>query len=145
MTAGWFTGHVPLTVPIIASSFGDTVNAAQASFDSGKDLANVPFRVVLELAPWLRWPQRHHLPMLFYFDASVPPLSALFSSHSDELNVKMYFSEVAAEFNIRVFRLEKETQVMVRFPDNPVARDSVTRYITALKSVYARVADAHAT
>jgi hypothetical protein len=29
----------------------------------------------------------------------------------------------------------------VRFPDNPVARDSVTRYITALKSVYARVAD----
>ena len=32
---------------------------------------------------------------------------------------------------------------MVRFPDNPVARDSVTRYITALKSVYARVADAH--
>ena len=31
---------------------------------------------------------------------------------------------------------------MVRFPDNPVARDSVTRYITALKSVYTRVADA---
>ncbi len=29
---------------------------------------------------------------------------------------------------------------MVRFPDNPVARDSITRYITALKSVYARVA-----
>ena len=32
---------------------------------------------------------------------------------------------------------------MVQFPDNPVARDSVTRYITALQSVYARVADAH--
>ena len=43
MTAGWFTGHVPITVPITASSFGDTVRAAQASFDSGKDLANVPF------------------------------------------------------------------------------------------------------
>ena len=144
MTAGWFTGHVPLTVPIVASSFADTVRAAQASFDSCKDLANVPFRVAMELAPWLRWPQRHHLPMLFYFDASVPPLSALFGRQSDGLNVSMYFSAVAAEFNIRVFRLETETHAMVRFPDNPVARDSVTRYIAALKSVYARVADAHA-
>ena len=30
--------------------------------------------------------------------------------------------------------------MVVQFPDNPVARDSVTRYMTALKSVYARVA-----
>ena len=81
--------------------------------------------------------------MLFYFDASVPPLSALFGRQSDGLNVKMYFSGVAAEFNIRVFRLETATQLMVQFPNDPVARDSVTRYITALKSVYARVADAH--
>src|SRR5581483_4497722 len=96
MTTGWFTGHVPLTVPVIASSFGDTVSAAQSSFDSCKDLANVPFRVALELAPWLQWPQRAHLPMLFYFDASVPPLSALVSSQSHGLNVRMYFSDVAA-------------------------------------------------
>ena len=64
--------------------------------------------------------------------------------HDYSLSPGTYFSGVAAEFNIRVFRLETETQVMVRFPDNPIARDSVTRYITALKSVYARVADAHA-
>lgn len=143
MTIGWLTGHVPLTVPIIASSFNDTVSAAQASFDSCKDLANVPFRVALDLAPWLRWPQRAHLPMLFYFDASVPPLSTIFGSQSDGLNFRQYFSGVAADFNIRVMRLEKETHVVVRFPGNPVARDSVSRYITVLKSVYARVADAH--
>lgn len=143
MTTGWFTGHVPLTVPINASSFADTVRAAQTSFDSCKDLADVPFRVAIDLAPWLKWPQRHHLPMLFYFDATVPPLSAIFGRQAEGLNVGMYFSGVAAEFNIRVFRLETETQVMVRFPDNPVARDSVTRYISVLKSVYARVADGY--
>ena len=85
-----------------------------------------------------------HLPMVFYFDASVPPLSAIFGSQADGLNFSQYFSGVAADFNIRVLRLEKETHVVVRFPDNPVARDSVTRYITAMKSVYARVADSHA-
>jgi mycolipenoyl-CoA---2-(long-chain-fatty acyl)-trehalose mycolipenoyltransferase / long-chain-acyl-CoA---trehalose acyltransferase len=137
MTVGWFTGIVPVAVPITASSFKDTVSAAQASFDSFKELANVPFRFALELAPWLRWPQLNHLPMLFYFDASVPPLSAIFGSQSDGLNFKQYFNGVAADFGIRIMRLEKETHLMVRFPNNPVARDSITRYITALKSVYA--------
>jgi hypothetical protein len=77
-------------------------------------------------------------------DVGCPPLSGLFSSQVDGLNVRIYrFSGFGNELAIRVFRLEKETQVIVQFPDNPVARDSVTRYITALKSVYARVADAH--
>ena len=41
----------------------------------------------------------------------------------------------------RVNRLDNETRLTVVFPKNPVARESVTRYIAALKSVYARVAD----
>jgi mycolipenoyl-CoA---2-(long-chain-fatty acyl)-trehalose mycolipenoyltransferase / long-chain-acyl-CoA---trehalose acyltransferase len=143
MTMGLFRGDVPITVPITASSFGDTVRAAQASFDLGKDLANVPFGRVLALAPWLRAPQRS-FPMQFYFDVGCPPLSGLFSSQLDGLNVRIYrFIGFGGDLHIRVFRLEKETQVIVQFPDNPVARDSITRYITALKSVYARVADAH--
>ena len=143
MTTGFFGGHVPITVPITASSFGDTVRAAQASFDSGKDLADVPFGRVLALAPWLRAPQRS-VPVQFYFDVGCPPLSSLFSSQVDGLNFRLYrLSGFGGEVAIRVVRLEKETQVIVQFPDNPVARDSITRYITALKSVYARVADAH--
>jgi hypothetical protein len=141
--AGWFSDPVPITVPIKASSFGDTVRAAQASFDSGKDSANVLFGQVLKLAPWLRSPQRA-VPRVFFFDVAVSPLSALFDSRLGGLNVSFYlFGGFAGEFDIRVFRLEKDTQVIVQFPDNPVARDSVTRYITALKAVYARVADAH--
>lgn len=143
MTTGFYGGHVPITVPITASSFADTVRAAQASFDSGKDLADVPFGRVLALAPWLRAPQRS-VPVQFFFDVGCPPLSSLFSAQLGGLNVRLYrFTGFGGELAIRVFRLEKETQVIVQFPGNPVARDSVTRYITALKSVYARVADAH--
>lgn len=141
MTVGWFTGLVPFAFPVTASSFDTTVIAAQASFDSFKELANVPYRFVVELAPWLRFHGRNHLPVLFYFDASVPPLSEIFGSASDGLNFKQYFNMAAPDFSVRVMRLEKETQLVVRFPDNPVARDSMTRYVTAVKSVYARVAD----
>jgi hypothetical protein len=140
MAVGFFTGFVPVAVPVTASSFKDTVSAAQASFDSFKELANVPFRFVLELAPWLRFHGLNHLPLLLYFDASVPPLSAILGRQSDGLNVSAYFAGVGTDFNIRVVRLEKETQVVVRFPNNPVARDSITRYVTAMKSVCARVA-----
>lgn len=142
MTVGWFTGPVPFAFPVTASSFDATANAAQVSFDSFKKLAHVPFRFALELAPWLRFHERNHLPVLFYFDATVPPLSAIFDSQSEGLNFRQYFNTAAPDFSIRVMRLEKQTQLLVRFPDNPVARDSITRYVTAIKSVYARVAGA---
>lgn len=140
MTTGWFTGFVPLTVPVPGSSFGDTARAAQASFDSGKNLANVPWGRVLELAPWLRRPQRR-VPLLFFLDAGIPPLSAVVNSQLDGLNARIcYDGGVPAQFDIRVNRFEKETRVMVLFPNNPVARESVTRYIATLRSVYVRVA-----
>src|SRR6202008_1238803 len=79
LTIGWVTGFFPITIPVNASSFGDTARAAQASFDSGKGLANVPFNRVLELAPWLRMPQGR-VPLLFHLDASIPPLSNVVNS-----------------------------------------------------------------
>ena len=141
VSTGWFTGFVPITVPVDASSFAATARAAQASFDSGKNLANVPFGRVLELAPWLRRPQRR-VPLMFYLDAGIPPLSAFASAQLDGLNAKVYQDGgVPAQFDIRVNRFEKEAHVIVMFPDNPVARESVTRYIAALKSVFVRVAE----
>jgi mycolipenoyl-CoA---2-(long-chain-fatty acyl)-trehalose mycolipenoyltransferase / long-chain-acyl-CoA---trehalose acyltransferase len=140
MTTGWFIGFVPTAVPV-ASSFSETARAAQASFDSGSDLANVPLDRVLELAPWLDRPQRG-APLLFYLDVGIPPLSAMVNSHLAGLNASLYYDGgTQAQIDIRVNRLEKETQVIVLFPNNPVARASVTRYITALKSVYVRVAE----
>ena len=141
MTTGWFTGFVPITIPVNASSFGDTARAAQESFDSGKDLANVPFNRVLELAPWLRMPQRR-VPLLFHLDASIPPLSTFVNSDWGGSNMMIYHDGgVPARFDLRVNRYEKETHVIVFFPNNPIARESVTRYMARLKSIYIRVAE----
>jgi mycolipenoyl-CoA---2-(long-chain-fatty acyl)-trehalose mycolipenoyltransferase / long-chain-acyl-CoA---trehalose acyltransferase len=141
LTIGWFTGFVPITIPVNASSFGDTVRGAQASFDSGKALASVPFHRVLELAPWLSMPQGR-VPLLFHLDASSPPLSTIVKSEWGGSNIKIHHDgKIPARFDLRVNRYENETQVIVFFPDNPVARESVTRYIETLKSVFVRIAE----
>jgi hypothetical protein len=141
MTLGWVTGFVPITVPVDPSSFDDTVRAAQASFDSGRQLAKVPFARVLDLAPWLQRPDRR-VPLLFHIDLGIPPFSALVTEKLEGLNARIYQDGGApAQFDIRVTRLENETRAVVLFPDNPVARASVTRFLAALKSVYVRVAE----
>jgi 2-O-sulfo trehalose long-chain-acyltransferase len=144
MTTGWFTGLIPVTVPVAAASFGETARTAQASFDSGTDLAHVPFDRVLELAPpepRLRRPAPGNL-VLSYADASIAPLSAVASSQLDGLNFRVYLEDrVSHQVSMWVNRLEKETTVTVLFPDNPVARESVARYVAAMKSVYVRVAN----
>lgn len=141
VTIGWFTGFVPVTIPVDPSSFGDTARAAQESFDSGKDLADIPFNRVLELAPWLSMPQGR-VPLLFHLDASSPPLSTIVNSNWSGSNLKIYHDgKVPARFDIRVNRYEKETQLIVFFPNNPVARESVTRYVETVKSVFVDVAE----
>ena len=75
MTQGWFTGLIPIIVPIAATSFSDAAWAAQASFDSGSvhvesavlprigvgamvELATAEFPGVELLARWRRSAQR---------------------------------------------------------------------------------------
>jgi hypothetical protein len=141
MTSGWITGFVPITVPVDPSSFGATVRAAQASFDSGRQLAKVPMGRVVELAPWLQRPERR-VPLLFHIDLGIPPFSALVTEKLEGLNARVFQDGGApAQFDIRVTRLENETRAVVLFPDNPVARESVTHFLAALKSVYVRVAE----
>ena len=140
MTPGWFASFIPVTVPASGMSFGDVAKAAQASFDSGKDLAFVPFDRVLELAPsglGLKKPERD-VPMLSYIDVRSIPVSAQW----DELNAAIYGdSRLSDQVCMWVNRFEKETTLTVSFPQNPVARESIARYIRALQSVYLRVAE----
>ena len=141
MTVGWFTGFVPITIPVHPSSFGETVRAAQKSFDANKDLAHIPFSRVLELAPWLSMPQQR-VPLLFHLDASSPPLSTIVKADWNGQNLKIHHDGgVPARFDLRVNRYENETQVIVFFPDNPIARESVTRYISTLKSLFVSIAE----
>jgi len=140
VTTGWFTGLVPVTVPI-TSSFGDTACAAQTSFDTDTQLATVPFECVRQLAPpelGITSPRPGNFVMSF-LDASIAPLSTVANS---DLNFRIYNEGRAShQVSMWIIRLEHETMVTALFPDNPVARESVTRYIEAMRTVYVRVAD----
>jgi 2-O-sulfo trehalose long-chain-acyltransferase len=140
-TMGWFTGVVPFTVPVNPTSFEETAHAAQASFDSNLDLANVSFNDVLKLAPWLRaWGP--NCTMVNYMDAGLPPFSATVASNMKDANVNIYCDpRDPAHLYISVIRLFDEVSIWVNFQNNPIARDSVTRYLSAMKSVLRRVAD----
>ncbi len=141
VTTGWFTGLVPISVPIGAGLFGDAARTAQTAFDSGIDLATVPFDRVLELAApeaRLSRPRPGNFVMSF-LDASIAPLSTVANS---DLNFRIYDEgRVSHQVSMWVNRYQRETTVTVLFPDNPVAYESVSEYITAMKSVYVRTAD----
>jgi hypothetical protein len=80
--------------------------------------------------------------LLFHLDASSPPLSTVVNSDWKGSNLKIYHDgRVPARFDLRVNRYEKETHVIVFFPNNPVARESVSRYMATLKSLFVRVAE----
>jgi hypothetical protein len=140
MTVGWFTGQVPFTVPVDPNSFEETARATQASFDENLELANVPFDRVLELAPWLR-KASPQFTMMNYMDAGLPPLSAVVASALTGVNATAYNDgRSPAYMYMTVFRLFDEISLMVFFPNNPVARESVTRYAETMASVFGRVA-----
>lgn len=138
-TQGWFTGMIPVTFPVVATSFGDTARAAQTSFDAGTDLAQVPFERVVELMPSLSRP-RPLFSQINFFDAQAGPF-AILSKMFEGLNMGAYSDgRVTYPLSTLVGRFD-ETTVSVLFPNNPVARESITRYVAALKSVCVRVAD----
>jgi hypothetical protein len=140
MTPGWFASFIPITVEVAGLPFGDVARAAQESFDSAKALGDVPFDRVLELAPaelGLRKPDRD-VPMLSYIDVRNIPLS----SEWEKLNVGIYGdSRLSDQVCVWVNRFERKTTLTVSFPENPIARDSVGRYIEAVQSAYRRAAE----
>jgi 2'-acyl-2-O-sulfo-trehalose (hydroxy)phthioceranyltransferase len=123
----------------VATSFGDTARAAQISFDEETDLAQVPFERVVELAPSLRRP-RPLFSQINFFDAQAGPFSML-TKMFEGLNMGAYSDgRFTYPLSTIVGRFD-ETTVSVLFPNNPVARESITQYVAALKSVCVRVAD----
>ena len=136
---GWFTGLIPITVPVAATTFNDVARTAQTSFDSGADLAKVPFERVVELVPSLSRPQPL-FSLVNFFDAQVSPLSML-SKLFEGLNVGAYSDgRVTYPLSTMVGRFD-ETAASVLFPKNPVARESVAQYLGAIKSACVRIAD----
>jgi hypothetical protein len=142
-TQGWFTGLVPITVPMAAASFSDAAWAAQASFDSGLNMAKVPYYRVLELAPWLSRP-RPNFPVTNFLHGGAAPLNAVIAAADlgYAKNIGIYSDgRYSYQLTIYIFRYEEGTAMAVMYPDNPVAQKSVARYMAAMKSVCVRVAD----
>ncbi len=142
-TQGWFTGLVPITVPIAATSFGEAAWAAQQSFDSGQKLARVPYYRVLELAPWLDKP-RPNFPVANFLHGGAAPLNAILAA--TELgysnNIGIYSDgRFSYQLTIYVFLYDAGTAMSVLGPDNPIARKSIARYVAAMKSVCQQVGD----
>jgi mycolipenoyl-CoA---2-(long-chain-fatty acyl)-trehalose mycolipenoyltransferase / long-chain-acyl-CoA---trehalose acyltransferase len=140
MAVGWFASFIPITVDTGDGSFADAARAAQESFDTAQRLAKVPFERVLELAPaelGLSQPERA-VPMLSFIDGRKVPVTAQW----DDLNAGIYGdSRLSDQVCMWVNRFENETTLTISFPDNAVARESVGRYIDAVRAVYARVSD----
>ncbi|MBU9764969.1 acyltransferase [Mycobacterium sp. TNTM28] len=138
MTTGWFTGLVPISVPVAGSSFGAIARAAQACFDSRINLAHVPFERVLELGTeaGVHKPTSG-VPMLSYLDAGLPPLSPAIIAEWNQLNGRVFCDAGDAhQIGMWVNRLGRGTTVTVAYPNNPVARESALRYTEAMQAEY---------
>jgi hypothetical protein len=143
MTQGWFTGLIPIVVPVAATSFSEAAWSAQNSFDSGLEMARVPYYRVLELAPWLNWPQPN-FPVSNFLHGGAAPLNAVLAAADMGLanNVGIYPDDrFSYQLTIYIFRYGEGTVMAIMHPDNPVAKKSATRYMEAMKSVSERVAD----
>lgn len=136
MTVGWFAGLFPVIVPIGSGRFPDVVRAAQKSFDANKPLAGVPFERVMELTTpdrlGIELGDRSEL-MLSFIDVRKIPVADLF----DQTNFGTYGDNLShGGINIWITRHVDKTTVTISFPDNPVARASVHRYIAALRRAF---------
>jgi hypothetical protein len=141
VTTGWFTGMVPVDVPVVDGSFAQTVRGAQKSFDGNTDLARIPFDRVLELVPGLRRSSRGY-PMLAYLDAGLPPLSAVVASKAGDANARTFCDGLSpAHICMWLGRVGDETSLTVFFPDNAIAKESVMSYVEAMREVFVGVAE----
>ena len=140
MSVGWFASLFPVTVPIGDGEFADIARAAQKSFNAGKYLANVPFERVLELAPvdqlGIKLPTRPGM-MVSFLDFRKIPVAELW----EQTGYGIYGDNLShGGINMWINRHAGRTTVTISFPDNPVARKSVHRYIAALSKAFADVA-----
>ncbi|MGE2736150.1 condensation domain-containing protein [Mycolicibacterium vaccae] len=143
MTQGWFTGLVPITVPIGAASFAEAAGAAQASFDGNLSMAKVPYYRVLELAPSLKWPQPN-FPVSNFFHGGAAPLNAVLAAADMGLadNIGIFpDGRYSYQLTIYIFRYGEGTVMAIMHPDNPVAAKSAARYMAAMGDVCCRVAE----
>lgn len=143
-TTGWFTGVVPISIPVAGKSFAEIARASQEAFDSGMKLANVPIERVYELAaslPDIRTAEPG-VPMLSYFDTGLPPLDPVVMAQWQKQEGTLYTGVGAVnQIGMWVNRGTDGTVISVGYPDNPAARESSNQYVELMKMFYLRAVD----
>ncbi|KZS63500.1 condensation domain-containing protein [Mycobacterium ostraviense] len=139
-SVGWFASLVPLVIPTANSTFEEVLLLAQESLNGSRTLGEVPFDHLLEMKPSVPGP--------IFADKAVPLLSFIdFRRHpatnmAGISNIGLWGDHrLADEIRMWVGVMPDRTQLVISYPDNPIARDSVYRYADAMKAVLVRVAD----
>lgn len=139
-TVGWLASFVPLAIPT-AGAFGEVVNSAQKSFDMNTTLGAVPYYHLLEMPASSSGPlvaPDRPVPMLSYIDIRKLP----FSDYWDGLRIGIWGDNRLSEaVCMWVNRMSDRTQLVVAYPGTRVARESVLRYVEAMRAEFTRVAD----
>ncbi len=130
-----------MVIPTAGASFDEVVNSAQTSLDVNTTLGAVPFYHLLEMpdpsSGPLTVPDRP-VPMLSYIDVRKLP----FGDYWDDLRIGIWGDNRLSEaVCIWVNRMRYRTQLVVAYPGTDVARESVRRYVEAMRTEFTRVAD----
>jgi hypothetical protein len=138
---GWLASFVPLTIPTAGATFEEVVRTAQTSFDSNTVLGAVPYYHLLDMpdpeSGPIEAPDRP-VPMLSYIDIRKLP----FSDYWDGLRIGIWGDNRLSEaVCMWVNRMRDRTQLVVAYPGTTVARESVLRYVEAVRAEFTRVAD----
>lgn len=138
-SVGWYVSLVPVAFPIGTSSFVRAVTIAQRAYENGIRLAPTSFHRVLELLPAdtdIKAGPGWSTPMISYVDARD------FIGHEffGEVRGGVYANRAASEeVLVWINRLPTGTSLSVIYPDTPVAHESVDRYVSAMRTVFASV------
>jgi hypothetical protein len=138
---GWFTSLIPVPVTIDdASTFTSVVGAAQRSYDAGKDLTDVSFHRVLELAgpsEGVNVDPGWSVPMVSYIDVRKLPGVDLF----DAINTGLFGNRGSSEqVFLWINRFNDSTTISLLFPDTDEAHASIKLYVDRLSEIFTTIA-----
>jgi hypothetical protein len=138
LSAGWYAGLFPVSVPVGDGDFAQMARAAQKSFDANKHLSAVPFKRVLDLAS---------ADELGVTPASKPSMMvslmdfrALADADANRLGI--YLDNLShGGINTWIIRHADQTTLTISFPETPEARHSVHHYAGVLRAAFTGVTD----
>jgi hypothetical protein len=138
LSAGWYAGLFPVSVPVGDGDFSQMARAAQKSFDANKHLSAVPFTRVLDLAT----PEELDITSAGKPSMMVSLMDFRALADADANRLGIYLDNLShGGINTWIIRHADQTTLTVSFPDTPEARQSVHHYAGVLRAAFTAVTD----